>query len=128
MKWKLIETDVDGRHDNRPKKPETMFASLNGNTFTLNNLAVNELCDIWGGTDYGINLYISECKNFIAFGVKEQTRETSSLVKTISSKQALDELEIYGKHRIELKVEEGMLVGDVSLIKRECKAWRSRPL
>ena len=122
MKLIPIENDVKP-HNQKGRTPEPPTVSINGATFSLNNTASIALARIHGGSDYAIQLYVSECLGFVGFGVKPSDKVLSSPVKSITSRKVKDMLNLrFGVLKFNLVDHDGVLVADVGSHKKSTEA------
>lgn len=116
MKFNKIITD-EKAHNKTGGKLQPAKAIVTTNTFTLNSMALVELAEIHGGDNFALELYVSECCNYVAFGTKPQEKKLMSTPKTISSAEAMKMLNFdrpWGKRHIFLTVKDNLLVGCVN--------------
>ncbi|MCY9864968.1 hypothetical protein OTK49_20850 [Vibrio coralliirubri] len=121
---KLIPINNDENcHNKDGKSPEPPAVTINGTKFSLNNAAAIGLARIFGGSDYGIQLYVSECLDYVGFGVKPSDKVLSAPVKSVSSRKVKDMLNLkIGVLKFDLVNIEGVLVADVSKSKQPIKS------
>ena len=115
IKW--IEIDTSKVNDYRKGGvPQPPTVTIKGNHFSLSNLAVNELCDIYGGSNFCLTLKVSECGHYLSIGVKANVRERTGLPKTISSNKAVELLKLqdtFGPTKVVLNREGSYLIGRI---------------
>lgn len=115
---KLIPIDTSKKaHNPTGAKATPPKVSINVTTFTLNNNAILELSKIWGSLDFSLQLFVSECGDYIGIGARESITEKTGLPKSISSREAKDRLNlqpVFGRHEILLTIDDGVLVGKVN--------------
>ena len=89
--------------------------TIKGNLFTLNNRALMDLSNVWGGMGFAIQLFVSECGDFVGFAPKSSDKTLTGQPKTVSSVEAIERLGVsrVDTPRIELKLENNILVGKV---------------
>lgn len=112
---KLIPIETSKTH-NTGRKAAPAGVSVNGNTFALNNLAIMELSKIWGGMGFALQIYVSECGNYVAFSPKQSEVELTGQPKAIVSGLARERLNFtdFRKSDIVLHLDNDVLVGKVN--------------
>ena len=115
---KMIPIDTSKRtHNPAGGKPKPPGVSINGSIFTLNNMAVIELSKLWGGVDFSLQLYVSECGDYVGFGARKSVNVTTGFKKTVTSGEARERLNLprtLSRFQVSLKLEKDILIGKVN--------------
>lgn len=112
----FIPIETKSVHNPKGGEAQPPFVSVALHTFTLNNNAIIELSKVWGGMDFSLQIFVSECGDYVAFGARKPKRPITGFPKSISSKEAKTRLNFnsVGRSRVNLELKDGMLVGKVN--------------
>lgn len=114
---RFIPIDTSGKaHNKKGGKAAPPSVTINSSAFTLNNRALIELSNVFGGMGFALQLFVSECGDYVGFGVKASTKELTGQQKSITSREAYELLNLCGSSKctVGLTLENGVLVGKVN--------------
>ena len=117
MKFIPIEIPEKKLGNPRGGKPQEAKVSVYCYAFSLNNKAMIELAKIWGGPEFSIRLFVSECGDYVGIGAAEPKPGLTGVPKSVTSKEAYKRLNfgrLVGRHDVFLKGEGNLLVGKVN--------------
>lgn len=106
-------------HNPKGGKAQPPKVSINGNTFTLNQKALDKLHEISGLSKFSFVIHVSECGDYVGFEAVSSLIPMHSMPKSISSGDAKDRLNVPSrafKFNVDLdKVQGGILYGKIKI-------------
>jgi hypothetical protein len=110
MKFIPVTVPHEKKYVPKAKPPGVTIRS---GVFTLNNRAIILLSEIYGGIGFTLQLYLSECENYIAFSPKKPMQEITGISKSVSSSPTYNKISRppFNAIHVELERQGELLVG-----------------